>query len=295
MASNKRYQISYNGRSIEISRANSSTLVYRVPYQNIKDKDEPFPFALKNPFIVYILFGKNDSGKDVIYVGKSKNGIAYRPTAHDDKYDKWTYCYILTQVFERSYFNDGSIQYIEDKLNNKFNSLGTFINTTKTTTSGTANLNDETDCDEYLEEVYQMLDVLGFDLITHHDDDPQVDDSFNDEDESIDDFSLIPNGIYNLSRKIKRENNKIFTAKLKVADGTFILLKGSKICPSEGAGLRTSIINKRSEANIADGVLQEDIVCSSPSYAASFVIGGSCNGWEYWTTDEGKTINRFKP
>jgi len=26
----------------------------------------------------------------------------------------------------------------------------------------------------------------------------------------------------------------------------------------------------------------------------AFVIGGSCNGWEYWTTDEGKTINRFK-
>ena len=37
MANNKRYQISYNGRSIEISRANSSTLVYRVPYQNIKE------------------------------------------------------------------------------------------------------------------------------------------------------------------------------------------------------------------------------------------------------------------
>lgn len=36
-----------------------------------------------------------------------------------------------------------------------------------------------------------MLDVLGFDLITHHDDDPQVDDSFNDEDESIDDYKLI--------------------------------------------------------------------------------------------------------
>lgn len=295
MASNKRYQISYNGRSIEISRANSSTLVYRVPYQNIKDKDEPFPFALKNPFIVYILFGKNDNGKDVIYVGKSKNGIASRPAAHDNKYDKWTYCYILTQVNERTYFNDGTIQYIEDKLNNKFNSLGTFINTTITTTSGTANRNDETDCDEYLEEVYQMLDVLGFDLITHHDDDPQIDDSSNDDDETEDDYKLIPNGTYTLSCKIKRENNKLFTAKLKVVDGNFILLKGSKICPSEGARLRTSIINKRSEANIVDNVLQEDIVCNSPSYAASFVVGSARNGWRNWTTDEGKPINRFKP
>ena len=66
-------------------------------------------------FVVYILLGKNNNGKDVIYVGKSKNGLKNRPTAHEDKYPNWTVCYILTQFKERTFFNDGSIQYLEDE------------------------------------------------------------------------------------------------------------------------------------------------------------------------------------
>lgn len=295
MANKKRFSISYNGRSVEISKSNSSTLVYRIPYQNIKNKEEPFPFEIKNSFVVYILFGKNDGGKDVIYVGKSKNGLKNRQTSHDDKYDRWTYCYILTQINERTFFNDGTIQYIEDKLSNRFNSLGSFINTTKNTNTGTANLNDEVDCNEYLDEVYQMLDVLGFDLITHSTikEDKEALENL-DVEENMDDNTCIPNGIYYLERKIKREKNKSFKATMKVSDGSFIVLAGSMICPSEGAGLSTSIINKRNEAHIEKDILKEDIVFNSPSYAAAFVVGSACNGWQCWTDKNNNYINSLK-
>ena len=89
MAKSKRYVSRYLGRSIEMSRANSSTLVYRIPYQNLSSKDEIF--TIENQFIVYILYGKNDAGRDVIYVGKSKNGLKNRPTSHENKYSKWFY------------------------------------------------------------------------------------------------------------------------------------------------------------------------------------------------------------
>ena len=292
MVSNKRYQIRYNERAIEISRANSSTLVYRVPYQNIKDKNEKFPFALKNTFIVYILFGKNNKGKDAVYVGKSKNGITDRPGSHDDKYDNWTYCYILTHNNERTFFNDATIQYIEDKINNKFNTLGSFDNTTKTTTSGTANSNDESDCEEYLEDAYQMLDVLGLDLISPQNNGAPVNAPSNVN--PVVNNKRIPNGIYTLSRQIKRAENQVFTAKLKVAKGSFMLQKGSEICPDECAGLPSSIIEKRKNARIVNNVLCEDIEFSTPSYAAAFVLGAVCNGWLYWTDDEGQLINKFK-
>lgn len=91
-----------------MSKANSSTLIYRIPYQNLNSKDELF--SIDNPFIVYILFGKNESGKDVIYVGKSKNGLKNRPTSHEDKYDKWTYCFVLTQFKERTFRDDEAIE-----------------------------------------------------------------------------------------------------------------------------------------------------------------------------------------
>ena len=80
-----KYIIKRIGRSVEISEATSSLLVYRIPYQNLSvGADEPI--KIKNKFIVYILFGENNDGQDVIYVGKSTNGLKNRPTSHDDKY-----------------------------------------------------------------------------------------------------------------------------------------------------------------------------------------------------------------
>lgn len=102
MAKGRRYMTRYFGRSVEMSKANSSILVYRFPYQNLKSKESSF--EIENPFVVYILLGKNNNGKDVIYVGKSKNGLKNRPTAHEDKYSNWTECYILTQFKERTSF-----------------------------------------------------------------------------------------------------------------------------------------------------------------------------------------------
>ena len=52
------------------------------------------------------------------------------------------------------------------------------------------------------------------------------------------------------------------------------------------------LYNKYKENNeIIDGILQEDKLFSSPSYAASFVLGRSINGKELWKTKEGLSLN----
>lgn len=40
-----------------------------------------------------------------------------------------------------------------------------------------------------------------------------------------------------------------------------------------------------------NGILQEDKLFKSPSYAASFVSGSSANGKTEWRTIEGKSLN----
>ena len=90
MAKAKKFVIRCFGRSIEMSKANSSTLIYRIPYQNLNSKDELF--SIDNPFIVYILFGKNESGKDVIYVGKSKNGLKRKESAKSNLLIAFSIC-----------------------------------------------------------------------------------------------------------------------------------------------------------------------------------------------------------
>ena len=97
-----RYIIKYNDGAVEMTKPNSTILVYKIPYTNLKAVKPGF--VIPNLFIVYILFGKNARGKDVLYVGKSKNGLSNRPTAHGDKYANWYACYILTQFKERTFF-----------------------------------------------------------------------------------------------------------------------------------------------------------------------------------------------
>jgi len=50
------------------------------------------------------------------------------------------------------------------------------------------------------------------------------------------------------------------------------------------------IKKRRQTANVsADGVLQEDVLFKSPSYAAAFLIGGHANGLTEWKLADGKT------
>lgn len=157
-----KYLIKTLNNCVEMIKPNSSILVYKLPYNEVKK--EILDVEITNRFIVYILVGKNVNNKDIIYVGKSKNGIDNRPTAHEEEGKKWKICYVLTTLSEKTFFNDGTIQYIEDQIHQRIKQLPYFENTTKTTISNTVSSYDSEYCDEYIEEVYRMLYVLGLDL-----------------------------------------------------------------------------------------------------------------------------------
>lgn len=195
-----KYIIKRIGRSVEISEATSSLLVYRITYQNLSvGADEPI--KIKNKFIVYILFGENNEGQD------------------------------------------------------------------------------------------EMLDVLGLDFITYMDAEETSDaDSVADDTAS----GSVPDGIYNMSWKLRRWGNKTAKGKMQVVGGKYIILAGSDVCPNEGHGLMDIVRMKRENANIVDDKLQEDIVLNSPSGAASFVTGAAANGWSTWRTEQGQMIDIFR-
>ena len=86
-----------------------------------------------------------------------------------------------------------------------------------------------------------------------------------------------------------------FTAEATAKQTTegFVVLKGSKIAPSSGVDNTISPGNrkKREECKIENNILQEDVLFNSPSSAAEFVTGKSCNGWVSWKTKDGKTLH----
>ena len=102
------------------------------------------------------------------------------------------------------------------------------------------------------------------------------------------DAGFIPDGEYFLNRNIKGFGK--VNGKAIVKDGVFTLLKGS-ICGDTGNSYIPSI---RKNAKIDNNILQEDIVCSTPSSAGWIVIGKSNNGWIEWKDIKGNSIEIYR-
>lgn len=287
-----KYIVRMFGHSVEMTKPNSTMLVYKIPYQDIVMGR--VGFNIPNRFVVYILFGRNSEGKDALYVGKSKNGIDSRPTAHNERYSSWLTCYVLTQFKERTFLNDGTIQYLEDRINKRINESGLYENKTRMTTSGTANTDDEEDCENYLGEVYEMLSILGLDLISDANVE-EVDETDAGKYSTLRDYSQVPNGRYTFTRKLKRLGGRIVRGTMDVRDGQFILLAGSDIAQDvREHELTGAWLAHWREAKVENGVLLEDMVCSSPSECGSLIIGTSCNGWRNWRDSDGRKLDTYR-
>lgn len=166
-------------------------IVYRIPYQIIKCRQ--VDLSIENPFVVYILVGKDSSGNDSIYVGKSTKGIDNRPASHGDKGCVWSQCFIITEKGD-SFLNDGIIQYMEYQVWSRVNGIARFNNTTVVTNAGTANEMDRYSADKLLDRAYRLLDVLGLDLIVDQGDIviDHVSNSTVEKPKSLDDLDLSP-------------------------------------------------------------------------------------------------------
>ena len=91
-----------------------------------------------------------------------------------------------------------------------------------------------------------------------------------------------------LERTIK-DVGKIEADGIRTSEG-FVVLQGSHVSPIDDDTISTSLKEQRKKANIESGILKEDILFSSPSYAAMFVIGKSANGLTSWKTSDGRSL-----
>ena len=100
-------------------------------------------------------------------------------------------------------------------------------------------------------------------------------------------WGKVPAGTYFLS-----ENRRLLghiDAAMYVEKGMFVVKAGSQCFPS--IGLAPKI---RERAVIESGVLREDVVCRSPSAAASLVMGRNFNGWLAWKDINDIPINVYR-
>ncbi len=102
------------------------------------------------------------------------------------------------------------------------------------------------------------------------------------------DWGLVPDGEYYLNQNVK--NFGKVTAKMKVEDGTFIVLKGSICAPTD----KEWVPEARKSAPITNNILLADVIVNSPSTAGWVVLGKANNGWAVWKDANGNPIDNYR-
>lgn len=86
---------------------------------------------------------------------------------------------------------------------------------------------------------------------------------------------------------IGRDLNK---ALIRYLENRFVELQGSHIAIENDDTIPAVLKKQRRKVSVVDGVLQEDVLFSSPSYVAMFVIGKSANGLTSWKDENGRSL-----
>lgn len=265
-----------NGRmTCELS--NWTGKAYRIPRILVKesaDRDE-----LKNPG-VYLLFGKNEEGREVVYIGEAEI-IFDRLKQHLSQKDFWNE--VITFISKDENLNKAHIKYLENRLFEKAQKINRYIlDNNSTPTKSSISESDRAEMEEFIENIKLLTNTLGHKV-----------------------FEEIRE-----TKTTKHEKQRTFM--IKAARGAnakgiptssgFVVFKDSEIA--------TTIVNSMTESfiKLRDKIIHDQIIIekdkklvfsrdyefSSPSTAAVMVMGRNANGLTEWKLADGKTLKEFE-
>lgn len=260
-----------NGRmSCELS--NWTGKAYKIPRIKIKDCSDRSDL---NTTGVYLLFGKNEEGNDLVYIGEAEN-VLVRLNQHLSSKDFWKETIVFISKDEN--LNKAHIKYLENRLHD----LGTktnryVIENGCTPTLSSISESDRAEMEEFIENIKLMVNTLGHKV-------------FEDKRE------------LSTSRKDKEllyiKSSRGCDAIAEQTSEGFLVLQGSKIANSVTPSISKSIKDVRidliNKSIIVDYEFKEDYIFSSPSYAATIVMGRSANGLTEWKTIDGKILKSLE-
>lgn len=258
-----------NGRwTCELS--NWTGKAYKIPRTYINHCDDREDLTNTG---VYFLFGTNDdTDRQQVYIGETENIIA-RIKQHVVEKDFWTEC--VAFISKDNNLNKAHIKYLENhlyrmaKASNRYEVLNSVV-----PTESSISEMDRAEMDEFIDNMQLMLSVLGHKVL-----EPSVTKSAKQNEHT---FSL-------QDRTGSKARGRL------TAEG-FAVLKGSIISKTVASSLSPSATNKRNqlfENKIVNdqGEFMQDWLFSSPSLAASIVVGYSINGRAAWKDQKGLSIN----
>lgn len=279
-----------SGGRIKCTLANWTGVAYKIPRTELdkcKERDD-----LKQSG-VYFLFGTSDeTGKGVVYIGqagarKNGEGILNRLQEHkrNPEKDYWTEAIIFTT--SNNSFGPTEISYLENRFCNLALEANRYeVKNGNDPTPGNITEEKESEMEEFIDYAKVIMGTLGHKLFEPIS--KTVSQAAEGTSAILKDHSNL-----HLERTIKRIG-KVEADGSQTSEG-FVVFKGSHISLADDNTIPAVIKERRKNALIDEqGVLQEDMLFTSPSYAAMFVIGKSANGLTSWKTADGKTLKSLE-
>lgn len=263
-----------NGRmSCELS--NWSGKAYKIPRIKIKDCTDRDDLTSTG---VYLLFGKDEDGKDQVYIGEAES-IFKRLNQQLTQKDFWNEAIVFISKDEN--LNKAHIKYLENRLHDIAKSANRYkVDNTIVPTQSSISESDRAEMEEFIEYIKMLVNTLGHKVF--------------DEKREF---------------KPKQKEETFFIKSTRGADGQgeptsdgFVVFKNSKAAATIVNSMTSNFITYRKKL-IDEGVLVDkgeyfefvdDYIFSSPSTAAVMVMGRNANGLTEWKNKEGKTLKEFE-
>ena len=230
---------------------------------------------------VYFLFCKEDDGSDSVYIGEAEN-VKERLIQHlrDYQAENEKYYWSTAVIFIGRDLNKALIRYLENRFVEIARVSKRCRVLTKNTYKNTVMKESQVAVmEEFIDNVKILVNALGYKVL-----EPLVqNDSSN---STVDDEMLfISSGSVNAKGRVTTEGFVVY-------EGSTLDSKSSVTSLSNGMkNLRQKLIESD---KVQNHVIKENILFSSSSAAASFVLGYSISGPRRWKTKDGKTLKELE-
>lgn len=235
----------------------------------------------------------DETGKGVVYIGqagarKNGEGILNRLQEHkrNPEKDYWTEAIVFTT--SNNSLGATEISYLENRFCNMAISAKRYdVKNGNDPTPGNITEEKESEMEEFIDYAKVIMGTLGHKLFDSVNKPATQAPAVQSEDVKETGAPL------HMERTIKGVG-KVEADGVQTSEG-FVVLQGSHISLVDDDTIPATIKERRKSAPVDEnGILKEDMLFTSPSYAAMFVIGKSANGLTSWKTADGQTLKSLE-
>ena len=230
---------------------------------------------------VYFLFCKEDDGSDSVYIGEAEN-VKDRLVQHlrDYQSEKEKYYWSTAVVFIGRDLNKALIRYLENRFVEIARASKRYLVLTKNTYRNTVMKESQIAVmEEFVDNVKVLINALGYKVLEPF---AQSDPS----NDTVDDKLLyITSGSVNATGKVTAEGFVVFAG---------ATLNEKMSVKSLSVGMQKQRQKLFDSSKVNNLVTTEDILFSSSSAAADFILGYSVSGPRTWKTKGGRTLKELE-